>query len=201
MENQEIEVKLFVNRLWDVEKRLISNGGRLIQPRVLETNLRFDTQASELARSFRVLRLRRDNEIRITYKGPGTTQEGARIREEIEFVVADFERARKLFEALGYQVSFTYEKYRTTYDLQAVHISLDELPYGSFVEIEGPDIESLQSVNRTLELKWESSVPASYTELFHQLVISKGLEIQDLTFENFLNLPVTAEDLGVVPAD
>lgn len=42
-----------------------------------------------------------------------------------------------LLQELGYVVSEVYEKYRTTYKLNVLQITLDEMPYGMFVEIEG----------------------------------------------------------------
>jgi adenylate cyclase, class 2 len=201
MENQEIEVKFFVQDLAALELRLLSIGARLVQPRTLEKNLRFDTSTAELARSFRVLRLRQDADSRLTYKGPSFSQEGVRIRQEIEFSVSDFNRAQQFLEALGYQVTMVYEKYRTGYDLSGTHILLDEMPYGNFVEIEGPDALTIQSINLDLGLNWEAGIPVSYTNIFEQLKQTLGLNFRDLTFENFRGLVLTPADLGVIPAD
>ena len=112
-----------------------------------------------------MLRLRQDTEARLTYKGPSASKDGVRVREEIEFSVSDYRSARQLLESLGYQVAMIYEKYRRSYDLLGTHISLDELPYGNFVEIEGPDVETIRAVNSILGLNWERGVPASYTTL------------------------------------
>ena len=100
-------------------------------------NLRFDDTEGGLRNAHRVLRLRQDDKARLTYKGPGSVEGGARLREELEFTVSDFETARKLLEALGYQVMLVYEKYRTTYALGGCEVTLDEMPYGSFAEIDG----------------------------------------------------------------
>ena len=201
MSDQEIEVKFYINDLERIRKRLEALGAVLAQPRVLETNLRFDTPDQALARSFRVLRLRQDTNARLTFKGPAQASEGARIRQEIEFTVEDFDRARAFLEALGYRLSLAYEKYRMVYDLDGVHVTLDTMPYGDFVELEGPNVPALQSVDRKLELDWEAGVPASYTVLFEQLKTKLNLLFRDLTFENFRNVAVTPADLGVRAAD
>jgi hypothetical protein len=39
---REVEVKFHVGDLVDVEQRVAQSGGRLLSPRTLETNLRFD---------------------------------------------------------------------------------------------------------------------------------------------------------------
>lgn len=201
MKNQELEVKLFVSDLAAVERQLHSLDARLTLPRVFEVNLRFDTPGGDLGKTLRVLRLRQDNVIRLTYKGPATGLGGARLRQEIEFEVSDFAAARDLLEGLGYQVVMIYEKYRAAYDLDGAEVSLDQLPYGTFVEIEGPDPETIQSVTRKLGLDWEATIPASYTVLFDQLKARLNLSFRDLSFENFKGLAVSPVDLDVRPAD
>ncbi len=199
--DQELEVKLCLTDLPALKARLESLGARLIQPRTHENNLRFDTPGGDLTRSFQVLRLRQDSAVRITYKGPSDYIEGVRSRREIEFLVGDFEAARALFEALGYQVSVIYEKYRAAYVLEGVEITLDELPYGDFIEIEGPDAKSIHAVAQELVVDWGARIPESYTVLFERLRGVLGFSFRDLTFKNFEDLEVTPETLGVQPAD
>ena len=199
--DQELEVKFFVSDLPAVERRLQTLEARNSLPRVFEVNLRFDTPAGDLGRGFRVLRLRQDRIARLTYKGPASGLGGARLRQEIEFEVSDFAAARLFLEALGYQVAMVYEKYRASYELAGVEVSLDELPYGAFVEIEGPNPEAIQSVTRKLGLEYSASIPASYTALFEQLKERLSLPFRDLSFENFKGLTLTPDDLGVHPAD
>jgi len=176
-------------------------GACLYQTRTLETNLRFDTPDKELRRNFQVLRLRQDKVARLTYKGPAEEIGGVRSRREIEFTVSDFEAARALLEALGYRVSLIYEKYRTVYELDGVLVSLDEMPYGDFGELEGPDAESIRAVAQKLGVNWERRIPESYTDLFERLRASQGFTFRDLIFENFKSSHLTAADLNVQPAD
>lgn len=197
----EQEVKYYIADLEKLEARLQKLGARQVQPRVHEVNLRFDTQQGDLARAYQVLRLRRDQNNRLTYKGPSKFQDGVRVREEIEFQVSDFEAARAFLEALGYQVSMMYEKYRAAYELDEVEITLDEMPYGDFAELEGPDPQVIQQVNQRLGLDWEARSDASYTVLFDQLKQRLGLNFRDLSFENFEAVKITARDLQLRPAD
>jgi len=201
MKGTELEIKLYLNDLPAFRQRLEDLGAKLVQLRVHEVNLRFDTPEGSLTRSLQVLRLRQDTAARLTYKGPGEVAGGVHARRELEFIVSDFEAARALLEALGYRVSLMYEKYRTTYDLDRVHVTLDEMPYGDFAEIEGPDPESIQAVAKKLGVDWEARVLDSYTALFANLRQTLGLEFRDLSFENFAGLPVSPEALGVRPAD
>ena len=188
-------------------------GGGLIQPRTFEVNLRFDTSNGDLQRAGRVLRLRKDDHAHLTYKDDSQNIEGALTRREIEFVVDDFDSAKKFIEALGYEVAFIYEKYRTTYalspqtsevfkDLRGLeaHIMLDELPYGNFIEIEG-ELDMLRPIAEELQLDWNKAIPASYHALFERLRKSRGLPFRDLTFENFKGIKVSPKDMMIIYAD
>lgn len=195
--NQELEVKFYIPELAVIQARLEALGAQLSQPRVHETNLRFDTPAGELTHSYRVLRLRQDAKARLTYKGPGEEQDGVRARLELEFTVSDFDLARRLLEALGYEISVMYEKYRATYDLNGVLITLDEMPYGNFIEIEGPDGASIHQLADELHLDWGARILDSYLTLFDRLREGLGLKFQYLSFDNFEGVAVTSQDLGV----
>ena len=198
---QETEAKFYVKDLDQIIARLQELQARLVQPRVLETNLRFDLPDGSLTSSGRVLRLRRDAQARLTYKGAGQNKSGVLDRQEIEFFVEDDAKARQFLEALGYQNTMYYEKYRATYELENTSIMVDEMPYGSFVEIEGETIEQIQAVASKLHLQWITAVPSSYTALFDNLRKKLKLSFRDISFENFRGLYVTPADLDVHPAD
>ncbi len=198
---QEIEVKFYIQDLKKVEARMQDLGAQLVQARTLETNLRFDLPDGRLRADGRVLRLRQDSAARLTYKGAGKREQGVLDREEIEFVVENFEKARQFLEALGYQKSIFYEKYRTTYDLNETQIMLDELPYGSFLEIEGEGLQPIRAVADQLNLNWETAVATSYVALFERVCKTIKLSCQDLSFANFSGIKVVAADLGVQAAD
>ena len=156
MKDQELEVKFLIADLPALENCLQSLGAQQVQQRVHEVNLRLDTPDLALTNSLQVLRLRQDSLARVTYKGPGSDQGGVRIRQEIEFAVSDFDSARNLFRALGYDVAMMYEKYRAVYDLDDVHVTLDEMPYGDFIEVEGPLPASILAASQMLGLTWEA---------------------------------------------
>jgi adenylate cyclase class 2 len=201
MQDQELEVKYLLADLPKLEQRLQALGAIQMSARTHEINLRFDTPDGALEMGRRVLRLRQDQSVHLTYKGPSTSQEGVRVRTEIEFTVEDFEKARRFLEALEYQVALMYEKYRTTYTLDGVEVLLDELPYGDFVEIEGSNPQVIHSVNDRLGLDWEKRAPESYIVLFEALKSRRGFSFRDLSFENFASLEITPADLDLHPAD
>jgi adenylate cyclase class 2 len=201
----ETEAKFYVRNLAAIQARLEKMGARLIQPRVLETNLRFDLPDGSLVRRFEVLRLRQDSAARLTYKGPAERIEGIQSRPEIEVEVGDFETARRLLESLGYQVVAVYEKYRQVYSLELKHgglrVFLDELPYGDFVEIEGATVEAIFTASKQLGLDLKAAIPASYLALFETLSAERGYDPSKLTFTALAGLSPQPEHLHVRAAD
>ena len=198
---REIEAKFYVRDLKKIESRIQQLGARLIQLRVLETNLRFDLPDGGLRSKGQVLRLRQDTEAKLTYKGSGTNEQGVSNRTEIEFTVGDFEQAKLFLEALGYQEILQYDKYRTTYEFQNCHMMLDELPYGNFVEIEGEDADSIRAAAEKLKLEMQAAISESYSVLFERIRRILVLNFTDLTFENFSGIRVLPEHLQAQPAD
>lgn len=197
----ELEVKFYLPNLFALQSRLEALGAQLVQPRVHEINLRFDTPSRDLALGYRVLRLRQDSEARLTYKGPSEVQDGVHFRQELEFTVSNFDTARAFLEALGYEISVMYEKYRATYALEGVLVTLDEMPYGNFAEVEGPDGPIIHRTADMLGLDWEARILEGYLVLFDRLRERLGLGFRDLSFANLEGLTVTGEMLGVLEVE
>lgn len=198
---QENEVKFLLSNIKTFESHLIQAGATLHAPRVHEINLRFDTPDLALTAAHRVLRLREDTRARLTYKGPADPAAAIASRKEIEFEVSNFSDARDFLLALGYHVSVSYEKFRTTYLLEGTEVDLDEMPYGNFCEIEGRGEAAIRIVSQKLGLTWESRSLESYMMLFDRVKSSLDLKFNDLTFENFSKIFVSPVTLGLKPAE
>ncbi len=201
MNGEETEAKFYVRDLKRIERCLLDLKAHLIQPRIHEINLRFDNASGDLRREFKVLRLRKDTEAKFAFKGPGAEVGGALSRREIEFTVGDFDAAKEFLEAIGFMPIVFYEKFRATFEWNGVHIMLDELPHGNFVEIEGKDITALQQVAGLLNLNWEASIKASYHALFVRAAEKHALDASQLSFEALKSVRIRAEDMRVVAAD
>ena len=199
--DKELEVKFFIQNLAAVEDLLIAKNAKLVQGRTHEYNLRFDNPEGSMSEAMSLVRLRKDSGNRLTFKGPSTTLGGVLARREIEFEVSDFEQARKFIEALGFTSKFVYEKYRTTYDISELKITLDELPYGNFLEIEGPDAISIREIADLLQMDWEQKLPETYISIFQRVKDLDNLKFKDLTFDNFHNIEIKMSRVGIEPAD
>ena len=199
--NLEQEAKFRVDCLEALGEHLKALGAICTQARTYELNLRFDTADGRLAAAYQVLRLRQDQRNRLTFKGPANPHSAVSSRQEIEVEVGDLGTTRAILEALGYRVVVCYEKYRAAYQLGSVEVSLDEMPFGTFSEIEGPDEGSIQTAAELLGLKWEARSKLSYLAIFGALKETFGLEMPDLTFEAFAGQDYALEKIGLLPAD
>ncbi|NLC28903.1 MAG: class IV adenylate cyclase, partial [Chloroflexi bacterium] len=143
--DQEIEVKFLLKDLTALIQKIDQLNLSCTQKRVHEFNLRYDLPDGHLVAKKQVLRLRQDTQALLTFKGPGVLDEGVLLRKEIEVSVSDFDTARRLLEALGYQVIMMYEKYRANYLMDGVILSVDETPFGLFIELEGESPAQVKS--------------------------------------------------------
>lgn len=199
--NQEIEVKFLISNLPALLEKIGNLGAIELRPRVLEVNLRFDTHDRKLSDRAQVLRLRRDDQAILTFKSPGEIVDEVISRTELEVVVSDFQTTRAILEALGFQVFMTYEKYRQNFQLNELVASVDEMPYGNFIELEGSSPEHVRATAALLGLDWDQRINLSYTALLGLFNQNTGNAFRDLSFETFTGLRVLPEELGLAYAD
>jgi adenylate cyclase class 2 len=127
----------------------------------------------ELRHSDRLLRLRSaGGRWTVTYKGPslgGAAMLMHKKREEIETDVSDGPACAQILAGLGYQPSFAYEKFRTTFAApdEAGIVTLDETPIGNFLELEGPESWIDQTASR-LGFGLSDYVTSSYAALYEE---------------------------------
>jgi len=172
----ETEIKLYVVDHAPTVARLETLGAALTAPRVLERNTRYDTAGEALRAKRAVLRLRSDTRARLTYKdGDRLTGDYGVSRFEAEVEVSDFDTMEVILRKLGFASVLEYEKYRTTYQLYGVEVTLDEMPYGNFVEIEGEDA-AIGRVMSALELSTAVRMTNSYVVLFE--TVRRNLELK-----------------------
>lgn len=182
----EIEAKFAVAALPPLRQRLLGLSARQLLPRLRESNLRFDFPDRRLQQAGQVLRVRTNHHSRLTFKAPGADAEH---RQELEVGVDDPAALRRLLEELGLQVVFVYEKYRETFGLDDCEVMLDELPFGSFVEVEGPSLEAVRGVAGHLGFGWNDRLALTYLSLFESLRRRHAWPFRDATFNNFETTP------------
>ena len=191
---QEVELKLYTPDLARVKAALEAAGATLTKPRVFERNVRYDSADGMLSAQGVVLRLRQDDAAKLTFKADEQVVDGIASRFEAEVAVSDFALMDVILQRLGYEVALTYEKYRTTYELEGAEVVLDELPFGHFTEIEG-DAATIERAVAKLGLGGARRLSGSYVYIFLDLKEKLGLLERDCTFKTFEAADVDLEDL------
>jgi adenylate cyclase class 2 len=114
-----------------------------------------------------VLRLRRVDKrpgALLTYKERFPTRSDIKQQREDETHVDDPDAMELILEALGFTPALVYEKRRETWKLGKSEIVIDELPFGLFMEIEGPE-QDIRDIETKLAIKRLRTEPATYPHL------------------------------------
>lgn len=189
----EIEVKFFLENPEAVRGKLTGDAV-VVEPRIFETNLRYENPSNGLIREGKLLRLRRDRGCRLTFKSRSHEQQKQfKIHRELEVEVNDCDTMGAILEELGFKAVQVYEKWRETFSLHDALVCLDTMPYGDFLEIEGSE-NSIRLVAGRLGFAWEHRILENYLSIFDLLRRGAGLPFTDVTFDNFRRFPVEMTD-------
>lgn len=151
---KEVEVKLLeISPSW-VEEKLLSLGAEKVFEGLVKVKY-FDKENGEIREKGDLLRVRQfgDNKTEVCYKTNKRVEDGYKVCDEYHLSGASFEEAVKLFENLGYKATCSYEKRRTTFNLNDLEIVIDQYPQiPPFVEIEGIDTDAIERLIKDLDL-------------------------------------------------
>jgi adenylate cyclase class 2 len=140
----------------------------------------FDVADRALAKSGRILRLRSWGATTIlTFKAPLGGEHRHKLRLEHETGVANPLETRAILGGLGFGVVYRYQKYRATYQLEAVEAAVDETPLGVFVELEGPP-DDVDRAAAALGAEPSDFIRATYRELQEHDASTRGVVAGDM---------------------
>jgi predicted adenylyl cyclase CyaB len=183
----EIELKLKVDSLEPIVEKLKRLGAEF-EGDFIQTDAYYDDSEDSLINSDRCLRIRRHKNhlgevFELTYKG---ARENHRFksRREIGLKVEKAEELACLFEHLGYRERLAFEKKRSLWEFAGCKVALDELPLlGKFVEIEGPDDNTIEQAQIKLGLGNLKHIPQSYAHLMEEAIKKTGTKKRKISFD------------------
>ena len=185
MQAMETEVKIRVLDREAFERKLPPLGFARVTVRTLERNTLYDTPDRRLRSSRQILRIRHyGSKWVVTHKSipSGQTEEGPhKNRVETETVIEDGPVLGKIFEALGFNPVFVYEKWRTEWADQQGHCVLDETPLGLYAELEGPS-EWIDATAERLAIRETEFITLSYGRIFELWRDQVCSQAKNLTF-------------------
>ena len=180
----EIEVKFHLPEIKPIRDRMFAMGA-IHCGRVFEINIRFEDASKSLKEQGILLRLRKDDRTRLTFKSSLSRSDTQfKVHRELEVEVDDFDVCHSILEGLGFHPEQAYEKWRETFVLNNTNLLIDTMPYGVFLEIEGQK-PHIRNIADRLGLKWEDRILLNYLEIFEIVHCKEGLHFRDITFENF----------------
>lgn len=184
MQPLEIEVKYLVTDPDALKKKILDAGWQSLGNH-FERNIRFEDDHLGLIEKKQLLRLRQDQKATLTFKSKPAKQDPRyKIHHEIEVTVSDFNAMQSILEALGYHKEQVYEKWRETFGAGRAVICLDRMPFGCFMEIEGPE-EDIVSISKTLGFPPDKAITENYLAIFSYIKEKEGLSFNDITFDHF----------------
>jgi adenylate cyclase class 2 len=180
--NQEIEIKFRIADIRGLQRHLRAAKFKLITPRTHEINTLYDLRGQPLRKRGDLLRLRKyGDEWILTHKSKGKAGRH-KARTELETKIADGKKMESILLALGFVVSFRYEKFRAEWSDGKGHVVLDKTPIGNFGEIEGKS-RWIDQTARLLEIPSRNYIKQSYAELFFAWKKQSRSRSKDMTFK------------------
>lgn len=181
MPADEVEIKLHVDDLTELARKLASAGFKLVTPRTHEMNTLYDFSSEPLRARGEVLRIRKyGDKWTATHKTKGGAGKH-KSRVETETKVEDGEALAHIFESIGLSPSFRYEKYRAEWSDNEGHVVLDETPIGNLAELEGkPDW--IDQTAKKLGIKESEYITQSYAQMFYAWRNQTGSKAKEMTW-------------------
>ncbi len=203
MQAAEIELKFPLSSPESLQTRLPHLGFQLVTPRTYEHNALYDTPTRDLRSRREVLRIRQYGTLcTVTHKRQPEQQAPVdttryKIRIETETIVAEREALSQIFQQLGYNPVFIYEKYRTEWSHPVgpnsdttAHLLIDETPIGNYVELEGPT-DWIDRTLAELDIDPATCLTDSYGKLFLDWKQRTGSPAEHLTFADIASPVLT----------
>ena len=163
----ETEVKIEINNLKGFVAKLLENG-TVFKDKDFQRTVRMDTPGLNLEKRKVFLRVRSGLGNTVTLKVKKEENKNYKLRDEYETEVKDINVLTQIFTILGFSKHFVMEKYRANYSYEGVEISVDELPFGIYVEFEGTK-EGINNALKVFGLDKTKRITVTYWHIFDEI--------------------------------
>lgn len=175
-------MKVRIEDLAKMARLAIASGLKLKKARHFERNTLYDYPDRSLSITGCLLRVRQeDGEGLLTFKGKLVAHDKFKIRPEVETHCGDPAALEEILRNIGLRSFFRYEKYRTEYLGEGVILCLDELPFGTFIEIEGSET-TIEPLAGALGLDASAFMRRTYADLYGEYCRDNGIRFGDIVF-------------------
>ncbi len=159
----EIEIKILDIDRKKIERDLMSLGAKQVFDGEIHA-VYYDSPNHAMRNNSDTLRLRKEGTTSVLTFKRHVEDADAKVREEKEVEVSDFDAMRSILESIGFSRWLETKKHRTSYQLEGVHFEFDkyheEYEYiPEFLEIEGTDLQPVLRYAEILGFKKQDCKP------------------------------------------
>jgi len=173
IKNIEIEIKVEIDNLENFISKLLKTNAKFLG-RDFQRTVRMETPNMDLEKKKLFLRVRSGFGNIVTLKVKNKDNKNFMQRDEYETEVKDIDTLSEIFSILGFSKRLILEKYRVNFLFKEVKISIDELPFGIYVELEG-DENYINEVAEELGLDTTKGITVTYWDLFEDYKKQKNI--------------------------
>lgn len=186
MEKVEKEIKVKVADPKTLLERLLRDGAVILN-KSKEKTIRLDTPNMDLEKRGVFLRVRSGSKNTITMKEKIGEDKNIRSRKETEFEIGDVDQMAYILEKLGFTFIRIMEKYRINLQYKGAVLSIDEMPFGMYLEIEGTE-EEVGKIATELGYSENDRILETYWGLFEEYKKENSLTGDNIVFpENYVS--------------
>lgn len=173
----EREVKYSVTNPTELINKLKSQNA-IFSGYHLEKTIRVDKQNWKLSSKGTYIRLRTGFKNTLTLKKGRVKGSEVSERLEIEVEIDDVDLCHKLLQEMGLIESLVMEKYRMIWNINDTIITIDELPFGVYAEIEG-SIQNIKIISDLLGFDYDEKIIVTYWEIYKEIMETKKIQHYD----------------------
>lgn len=173
----EIKYRLSAGQAEEIENRLDGLGAERGSSQFEENSI---FRSPHLEESGAAVRIRRTpNKALLTFKRRMSNEDEVKRQLEFETVVEEPETIEAILLELGLERQLVYEKFRRTWNWQTIEVVLDRLPFGEYMEIEGP----IDEIKKCEALLFTDGTPEVEHSTYPELTRIHGMQL-DATIES-----------------
>ncbi|MEA2097591.1 MAG: class IV adenylate cyclase [Patescibacteria group bacterium] len=186
MQKIEKEIKIKINDIDGLIGQLLQDGAT-IKNKAMQKTVRFDTINENLEKKGVFLRVRSGNKNTITMKEKIGNDKNIRARKETEFEIEDIDKMIYIFKKIGFDYIKIMEKFRINLNYKNAILSIDELPFGFFLEIEGTE-NQINTISDKLNYSTKDKIIETYWDLFENYKKKKNIKSKNIIFpKNYIS--------------
>lgn len=184
VEKIEKEIKVKIADYKILLDKLLKSGAVVLN-KSKEKTIRLDTPNMDLEKRGVFLRVRSGSKNTITMKEKIGEDKNVRSRKETEFEISDVDQMAYILEKLGFTLTRIMEKYRINLQYKGAILSIDEMPFGMYLEVEGTE-EQIETITAELGYSTSDKVLGTYWDVFEEYKKENNLTGENIVFpENY----------------